>query len=311
MKVLIVCSGNFEGGLDKVSIHRAFVSDQVEALKKKGVDIEYFLIKGKGIKGYFNNILKLKSFLKDNSFDIAHAHSGLSGLVLSFARRKKNVVTYHGSDINLLKTRVLSMVPIFLSSANIFVSSVLKKKSIFFKRKSIVIPCGIDMDLFKLIEKNEAKSFLNLKSTKKIVLFSSSFKNTIKNYPLAKRAVDNLDFEVEFLEIRNRTREEVVLLLNAADVVLLTSHSEGSPQIIKEALSCNCPIVSLDVGDVKERIKNVDNCFISKPEELTKKLNQVLCSGQRSNGRKFIKQFSNSIIADKIIKIYIKVAKRK
>jgi len=308
MIVLIVCSGNFKGGFENLPIHRAFIYDQVEALKKKGLEVEYYLIIGKGFIGYAQNILRLRKYLKSNRYDIVHAHSGLSGLVLSFAGRKKFIVTFHGSDINAWKTRFLSMIPILRSSVNIFVSQALKDKTIFVKRKSVVIPCGIDLDLFKLIKKDDAKDILKLRTEKKIILFSSSFDNKIKNYELAKNVIDNLDFLVEFLEIKNRTREEVVYLLNAVDALLLTSHSEGSPQIIKEALACNCPIVSLDVGDVKDRIEDVDNSFISDQEGLTANLMKVLNSESRSNGREYIESFSNSIIADELVKIYTKVA---
>lgn len=304
MKALIVCGGNFDGGIEKISIHQAFIYDQAQALIKKGIEIEYYLIKGKGIKGYVYNIKKLKFFLKNKNYDVIHAHSGLSGLVLSFATNKKFVVTFHGSDINLWKTRILSLIPIFRSSKNIFVSNDLREKSKFLKKKSVVIPCGVDLDFFKTIDRSKAKKNLNLKSDKKIILFSSSFHNKVKNYPLAKKVINCLGYKVEFLEIKNKTRQEVVYLLNAADVLLLTSFSEGSPQIVKEALACNCPIVSVDVGDVKDRIKNTYNCYIASPKELTSKIDFVLNSNQRSNGRQFIDLFNNSLIAEKIIEIY-------
>ena len=141
MKILIVCSGNFSGGKEKISIYRAFIYDQAQALLKKGIEIEYYLIKGKGIKGYVDNIKKIKFFLKDKKYDIIHAHSGLSGLLVSLTTNKKFVVTYHGSDINLWKNRILSLIPIFRSSKNIFVSNDLKEKSKILKKKSVVIPC--------------------------------------------------------------------------------------------------------------------------------------------------------------------------
>ena len=307
MNVLIVCGGNFPGGLEKISIYRAFIYDQAKALIKQGVKVDYFLIKGKGITGYLINIIKLKRFLKNKNYDIIHAHSGLSGFVVSFATNKKFIVTYHGSDINLWKNKMISLIPIIRSSKNIFVSKELREKSMIFKNKSIIIPCGVDLDFFKFINQDKAKRYLKIKSKKKIILFSSSFNNLIKNFSLAKKSIDKLNYKVEFLEIKNKTRKQVMYLLNAADVLLLTSFSEGSPQIIKEALACNCPIVSVDVGDVKYRIEKSMNCFIASPDELSSKLDIVLRNNQRSNGRQFVDQFNNSLIAKKLIEIYKKI----
>ena len=84
----------------------------------------------------------------------------------------------------------------------------------------------------------------------------------------------------------------------------MTSFSEGSPQIIKEALACNCPIISIDVGDVKERIQNVENCVVSSEKDLTFNINKLLSNKRSSNGRDYIRVFDNIIIAEKLIKLY-------
>ena len=308
IKICIVCSGNFPGGEKKLPIYQAFIHDQTVELEKNKCDVSFFLIKGKGIRGYLNNIFKLKKFVKTKKFDLVHAHSGLSGLLASLSVKVPLVVTYHGSDINVFSSRILSIYPIIKSSVNIFVSKELKKKALFSSsKKNNVVPCGVDMNLFNIISKEQAKEKLKIKSNKKIVLFSSNFQNTVKNYPLAKSTVDNSSFDIEFLEIKNRTRQEVVWLLNISDALLLTSYSEGSPQIIKEAMSCNCPIISVDVGDVKDRIKLVKNCYISSTEELTEKLDLVLSINERSNGRDYIKNFSNTFVAQEILELYKKV----
>ena len=310
IKVCIVCSGNFPGGKTNIPIYQAFIHDQVVELEENNCDVKYFLIEGKGIKGYLKNISKLKSFLKINKFDLVHAHSGLSGLLASLVVKIPLIVTYHGSDINDFKSRNLSIYPIVKASKNIFVSDKLKAKAFFSNNnKSIIIPCGVNMEMFKVVSKEIALKKLKIESNKKRVLFSSNFHNSVKNYPLAKEAISKLNYKVDFLEIKERSREEVVWLLNISDVLILTSHTEGSPQIIKEALACNCPIVSLDVGDVKDRIDSVKNCYISSPEKLTEKIDLVLTKNERSNGRDYIKEFSNVFVVNKIIDIYKEVLK--
>ena len=124
---------------------------------------------------------------------------------------------------------------------------------------------------------------------------------------MAKKAIDLIQYEnVELIELKNYSRREVNLLLNAVDLALMTSITEGSPQFIKEAMACNCPIVSTNVGDVDEVIKNTDGCYIASDNaaDISVKIIQALKFGKRTNGRSQIDHFDNKIISSKIIKIY-------
>ena len=100
--------------------------------------------------------------------------------------------------------------------------------------------------------------------------------------------------------------ELVPIYLNAADVLLLTSFSEGSPNIIKEALACNCPIVSTDVGDVKENFKETSGNLICsyEAESIAKKIEFLLKSDRRTNSRGKIEHLDRKKIAKKIIGLY-------
>ena len=104
-------------------------------------------------------------------------------------------------------------------------------------------------------------------------------------------------------------QEKKSLMLNAADVLVLTSFSEGSPQIIKEAMACNCPIVSVDVGDVRTQINNAYNCFVVErdPKIISEKLNFVLSNNLRSNGNDLINKYDLKIISQKLEKLYSSV----
>jgi len=99
------------------------------------------------------------------------------------------------------------------------------------------------------------------------------------------------------------------LLMNAVDLVLMTSFTEGSPQFIKEAMACNCPIVSTDVGDVKDVIKNTKGCYITSyiPEDVATKIELALNYGKKTDGREHIKHFDNELIALKILNVYKKI----
>lgn len=254
MRVLIVCSGN--------SSNICFITDQAESLKKIGVEISFYLIKGSGIKGYLKNYNLMLQAIKEFDPDIIHAHYGLSGLLTVLQRKIPVVTTYHGSDINDRKAFLLSRMSIFLSRKNIFVSLKLKEKAR--DSSGVVIPCGIDISLFKPMDKLESRKLMNLKASETYVLFSSSFDNKVKNYNLARKSVESIEGEkIKLLELNGYERNEVALLFNAVDVVIMTSFNEGSPQFIKEAMACNTPLVSTDVGDVSELISNIPGCYLT------------------------------------------------
>ena len=137
----------------------------------------------------------------------------------------------------------------------------------------------------------------------------------MKNAPLAFKAIELLGADgVELLELKGYTREEISLLMCAADVLLLTSHTEGSPQVIKEAMACGCPIVSVDVGDVKERVDGVEGCYVTQskdPRELADLLKKALAFEGRTKGRERIISdgLDNAFVARELIGIYERIIK--
>ena len=121
--------------------------------------------------------------------------------------------------------------------------------------------------------------------------------------------IPNLGFRV----VHGEAHAELISFYNAADVLLLTSFHEGSNNSLKEAMACNLPIVSVDVGDSKERIREVDNCYVIRdydPQNIANAVHQVILSERRSNGRDFISDFSLKETARKVIKVYNEALKR-
>ncbi len=322
MKLLIVCSKN-SGRI------APFITDQAEALVRVGISVDYFTIVGKGLRGYLRNLLLLKKKIKEFNPDIIHAHYGLSGLLANLQRKIPVVTTYHGSDINNPKVLIFSRLAIRLSAYNIFVSEKMTPKSRphlspllkermeevdIRRKKHSLVPCGVDVELFKPVDKFSAREQLNLEQDKKYILFAGSFTNRVKNPELAKQSVNQIE-NAELLELKGYTREQVALLMNAVDCVLMTSFTEGSPQFIKEAMACNCPVVSVPVGDVPEVIKDVEGCFVTSytPADVAQKLKLALKFGQRTEGRKRIVELGLGAerVAIKIIGVYEKVINTK
>jgi teichuronic acid biosynthesis glycosyltransferase TuaC len=311
MKILVVCSGT-------KGILNPFIKEQIESISKiGGIEFSLFQIKRGGILGYLSHFSNLIKTIKEVNPDLIHAHYGLSGLLANLQRKIPVITTFHGSDVydpNVLKWSKWAHK---LSAASIFVNQNMLKK---FKthRLSIVIPCGVDIKMFHPVPKDKSQEILCIDKNYRNVLFASEFGNPIKNYYLARDAcnlVENMTGQkIKLIEMKGFSREEVNLYMNASDCLLLDSISEGSPQVIKEAMACNCPIVATDVGDIFHVIKGIDGCFLSSPnpEELSISLITALNFAEKVNktkGRNKIvsHKLDAGSIAKQIIDFYKKV----
>ena len=313
MKVLIVSrrAGSAKHKINQYAV-RSYVLDQANAIEKQGINITHFLIKSGGIRGYVKGVISLRREIKKNTYDILHAHFGLTAIVCLFQFKLPFVITFHGSDINNPKLSFISKFVMLFAKQNIVVSKYLKSKV---NSKNIsVIPCGVDLDVFYPIEK-ATKNLKAIKEDYYNVLFSGQAFRELKNYPLAKLVVEKtkLDKPINLIELKGFSREEMNILLNQVDCVLMTSLTEGSPQVIKEAMASNCPIVTTDVGDVKDLLKNVKPCYITSfdSNEISEALQKTLLTNKRANYRNYIKRLDNKIIAQDVIDVYQEVLKNK
>lgn len=297
MRVLFVCSGNR-------SENSPFVHEQANSIRDKNIQVDLFYIKGHGYKGYLKNIVPLREKVRAYNYDLIHAHYGLAGMVASLAASAPVVVTYHGDDINIPKNRMLSFVASRLARSNIYVSERLLQKAIA-PKNGHVIPCGVDLKTFYPIDKLEARERVNFVAGEFYVLFSGAFAEPVKNVSLARDVLSRCPEKVHLIELKGYSRSEVNLLMNACDALLMTSFSEGSPQVIKEAMACNCPIVATDVGDVRELIAGTRGCYVTDydPQEIATKLRAAMRFG-KTDGRERIEDLDVARVADKVVAIY-------
>ena len=300
MQILFVCSGNSNNGISPIIIYQA------KSRETADIEISFFPIKGKGLLGYLKNIKLLKSQIKQNKFDIIHAHYSLSAFAASFAGAKPLVVSLMGSDVKEKK-----WYKIVIKFFNKFFWGICIVKSEDMKSSSglidaHVIPNGVDYKKFRVINRNAAIKKLGWIKNKKHILFAANPKRPEKNFILAKQAIKLLNNKIELHYLNNVDNNIMPFYYNASDIVLLTSFWEGSPNVIKEAMACNCPIVSTVVGDVKNVIGDTKGCYLCtyKPDDIVEKIKLAFDFGKRTNGRNNIKHLNEKIVAEKIISLY-------
>lgn len=318
MKVLFVCSGNSIIGISP------FILSQGESLRKRGVELDYFTIKERGVKGYIKALFILRNLLRINRYDIVHAHYGLSAIVALQARRKeKIIVSFMGSDLlgsnkpdgSMTRTSLwLSRMYVFLTS-KFYDHAIVKSEEMLRKLKqcsSSLIPNGVDLIKFHHGTKVEARSRLGMASDREVIVFAGSPRRVEKNFLLAQRAMDRIaGRNAMMVTVSDQPPDILPEYYNAADVLLLTSYHEGSPNVIKEAMACNCPIVSTDVGDVKWVLGETEGCYLASfdPGNVASKITLALefaKKNDRTTGRKRIIGLGLDLesIADKIIEVY-------
>ena len=211
MKILIICSHRYYAPYTEYVA--PFIYEQMQGLKQLGCEFRICFVKGGGLKSYLRVWRRMLQDIAEYQPDIIHAHYGLCCMIANLQRKVPVISTFHGSDINNPKTRWISKIAIRLSRMNIFVSE--KMRSIAGNPlHSMVIPCGVDIH-FQLLS---ALDFIHrielIDMNKTYILFSKEFADKVKNYPLAKAAVEGLNCEAELLEFYGYTREQVPMLYN-------------------------------------------------------------------------------------------------
>jgi glycosyltransferase involved in cell wall biosynthesis len=293
----------------------SFVRDQVESIRKEGVDVDIFFVNGrKNRLNYFWAIFRLWAWLLTHRYDLIHAHYVFSGIIARSQFLYPVVLTHHGHEVFMTWERIPSRIITPLVDRVILVSEEQKEK--LGCKRAEVIPCGIDFDLFRPLPREEARRKLSLPSEKKFVLWAGEYFRREKRFDIAEAAINlahKKDPSIELLPVVGQPHHMMPVYMNACDVLLLISDGEGSPMVIKEAMACNLPIVSVPVGDVPNVIAGTDGCYLcsKKPSDIVEKLGLALSHPRRTNGRQMIGHMEQGIIARRIIAVYEQLLREK
>jgi teichuronic acid biosynthesis glycosyltransferase TuaC len=295
-----------------------FIVRSVEFLRRAGQDVDVFHFRGaRRPSNYLHAWRELRRRLQDKQYDVLHAQWGQSGLP-ALPSPLPLVVTFRGSDLEGivgsdgrytragLILRLASQLPAHVADEVVVVSERLARY--LPRRPYHVIPSGIDLNLFKPLPIRAAREQLGLPEQSRLILFAADPKNTVKRYALAQAAVDQIRAEqpIELVVTKGVSPSEMPLYMNACDALLLTSLHEGSPNVVKEALACNLPIVSTDVGDVRMRIQGIEGCAIARdtPQHLAEALRMILSRNDRVDGRPTVVALDEQALTEKLIAVY-------
>lgn len=311
LKILFVLSGNSTGNEYRGDSEVTPVKNpvhQAATLREAGHEVDLFFIRRRGVAGYISSIPRIRRKIRGGNYDIIHAHYSLTAFAVSLAGRHRMVVSLTGSDILGL--------PLLLPLTRLFCrvrwSRVIVKTPEMRTRlrtgNVTVIPNGVDTVVFAPGSRQEARKRLGLPD-KRIVLFAADPARKEKNYRLAEEAVRRLGRnDTMLLPVTGVPHDQMPLRYNAADILLVTSLWEGSVNSVKEAMACNLPVVSTDVGDVRANTEGIDGYHITShdPAEIAEKVASALDSGTviRARDRLFELRLDAASVAGRITELY-------
>lgn len=297
--------------LQLVTTRRPFYEQQLRVLERSGVGCD--VVDVPGSKGQRTPVeyarfqgRVLRKALGDD-YDLVHANYGLTGPMALAQPRRPVVLSLWGSELQLQRrySRLIEGSAALVDVVTVASSEMAERLD----RECHVIPWGIDTELFSPRPRAPARAELGWDRDAKHVLFPYAPERPIKNYPRAAAVVDavddELDTNVELQVVHGVAHDRIPTFLNASDALVLTSESEGSPNAVKEALACNVPVVSVDVGNVDEMLDGVSNCHVCATDaELVRRLADVLAAGERSDGRERMREHSLERMGREFLAVY-------
>ncbi len=315
VRILYVIPGEEQG------TSMIFSKREAESVSEAGLTVQTFYLESR-THAYrlAREWLRLRRNLKSFNPDIVHAHYGtITAFLCALASGVPLVMTLHGAELNhepdipALREacgHILSQLAALKADRIVCVSKELKSRLWWHQDRVSIIPSSVDLNAFHPVPRDNARAALKWDPDESVVIFYAGRDPKNKRMGLALEVAEKAravygQFRLEIIYSQVEPGR-MPLYLNAADCLLCTSSSEGSPTIIKEAMACNLPVVSVDVGDVRERIEGVENCYIRTADtnDLAEALVDVLQSQQRSGGWAALKGVTSEDCRDRLLALY-------
>ncbi len=290
-----------------------FYAQQVESLERLGVDVETLPVAGDHHDGGRTrspaDYLRLARAVRDRPlecYDLVHANYGLTAPAALAQRDLPVVVSLWGSDL-MGRFGPVSRACAHFADATIVMTPDMAAE---LDSEATVVPHGVDFETFRPMPRADAVDRVGWDADARHVLFPYPRERDVKNYPVAERVVDAADDRLDRRVVLHTgegriPHDEMPTYMNAADALILPSDREGSPNVVKEAMACNLPVVATPVGDVPERLDGVEPSPVRDSEDaLADGLVDVLRRGERSNGRDAVRDLSLDAMAERILDVY-------
>jgi teichuronic acid biosynthesis glycosyltransferase TuaC len=322
MRVLFVIPGEAAG------CSMIFARRLMESLMMQGVEVHAFFLRSRTSPVILiREWLRIRKDIARVRPSIVHAHFGsVTALFAALsAGRLPLVITYRGGDLNpahgSLRQRVRSLLAHVLSQAAalratkvVCVSRQLRQRLWWRRGRAVILPSGVDPTVFFPEPRGSVRRRLGWLEEQPVAVFNAGHDPQVKRLDLALQAVDAArqrvpELRLEVLDGRVEP-SEVPARMNAADCLLVTSDSEGSPTVVQEALACGLPIVSVEVGDVVERLTGVEHTRVVERSAcaLGEALADLASEPRRTDGRSKIGEFATPVIAARLRLLYEELA---
>jgi teichuronic acid biosynthesis glycosyltransferase TuaC len=291
------------------------IRDQIEALTARGVEVDLIYIdRYRGKKRSYARAawrIFLLSF-QSKRYDLIHAYYGHCGLLARLQFRYPVIVTFLGSDLLSRRDGRIGKVAARLVDGIIVQSEEMKR--VAERDDAYIIPFGVNPEFFTSYPMEEVRSELGLQLDEKLVLFPWNPARPVKRFDLVQKAIRIVQQRYErvhLVTVFDRPHETVAKYMSACNVMVLASNHEGSPMALREAMACNLPIVSVDVGDVRQIIENTEGCYLCKrePSDIAEKLGLAMERGGRTCGARVVRQTDAAWGADQVMLAYNRVLK--
>jgi teichuronic acid biosynthesis glycosyltransferase TuaC len=322
MRILFVVPGD---PADGPGTNMIFVRRQAESLQKEGLEVDSFYLRSRtSPRVLAREFRRFKIEMKRVDPAVVHAHYGtMTALFAALgAGRRPLVITYRGSDLNgSLRVsrfrsalgRLMSQVAALRAARIVCVSRGLQQCLWWRRQRVTVLPSGVDSEVFRPEARATARARLGWPEADRVVLFNAGRDPRTKRLDLATSAVAVAAETLPGLRLEIMSGQtgpdDVPTWMNASDCLLVTSDAEGSPTVVQEALACGLPVVSVDVGDIVERLDQVTNTRVvpRDPQSIGAALIELIREPLRTNGPDSASALSLLHIAGRLRDLYTEV----